>query len=85
MARIGDDGPPSSVLIVQGIPEDYDDNAMSAVFGRLPGFKEFHSVPGRKGLGFAHYETVDAASRARSSLAALELGGSRMTITYRKA
>lgn len=79
------DGPPSSVLIVQGIPDDYDDTAMSAIFGRLAEFKEFHSVPGRKGLGFAHYETVEAATRARSNLANLELAGSKLIITFRKA
>ncbi|GAM90208.1 hypothetical protein ANO11243_082490 [Dothideomycetidae sp. 11243] len=89
MARSGpvsiDDSMPSSVLVVQGIPDDYDENAMSAIFGRYPDFKEFHAVPHRKGLGFAHYETIEGATHARQQVAGISLGESKITITYRKA
>ena len=80
-----DDKDKSNVLMIQGIPEDYDETAMSAIFGRVAGFKEYHAVPFRKGLGFVHYETEDGAAAAKAQLSSIKLGGSEITITYRKA
>ncbi|KAF2148917.1 RNA-binding domain-containing protein [Myriangium duriaei CBS 260.36] len=80
-----DDAEKSNVLIVQGIPEGYDETAMSAIFGRIPGFKEYLPVPHRNGLGFVHYDTVDGAAAAKAQLSSIKLGGSEITITYRQA
>lgn len=84
-AAVDDTNPPHKVLIVEGIPEDYDEEAMVAIFNRFTSFKEYHAVAFRKGLGFAHFEDVAGATAAKTQLSALSLGGSQLTVTYQKA
>src|ERR1700712_2924176 len=49
--------PPNKILFVQNLPEEYDIDALSAIFGRFEGFREVRLVPGRRGIAFIEYET----------------------------
>src|SRR5208282_6100945 len=40
--------PPNKILFVQNLPDEYDIDALTAIFGRFEGFKEVRLVPGRK-------------------------------------
>lgn len=66
--------PPNKILFVQNLPDDYDMENLSAIFGRFEGFKEVRMVPGRKGLAFVEYEAETGAISAKESTAGMALG-----------
>jgi len=43
-------------LFLRDVPEDYDVESLTAIFGRFEGFREVRLVPGRKGIAFVEYE-----------------------------
>lgn len=67
--------PPNKILFVQNLPEDYDIDGLTAIFGRFEGFKEVRLVPGRKGIAFVEYEAEAGAISAKESTAGTALGG----------
>lgn len=78
--------PPNKILFVQNMPDDYDVDSLSAVFGRFEGFKEVRLVPGRKGLAFVEYEAEDGAISAKAATAGMVLGseGVAIKVTYQR-
>ena len=78
--------PPNKILFIQNIPEDYDVDSLTAIFGRFDGFKEVRLVPGRKGIAFVEYEAEHGAITARENTAGMSLGeaGQAMKVTYQR-
>lgn len=78
--------PPNKILFVQNLPEDYDVDALSAVFGRFQGFMEVRLVPTKKGIAFVEYEAESGAISAKESTAGMALGdqGKQIKVTYQR-
>jgi RNA recognition motif-containing protein len=78
--------PPNKILFVQNLPEDYDVDALSALFGRFEGFREVRLVPGRRGIAFVEYEAEQGAIVAREQTAGMTLGdnGQVIKVTYQR-
>jgi hypothetical protein len=78
--------PPNKILFVQNLPEEYDIDSLTAIFGRFEGFKEVRLVPGRKGIAFIEYEAETGAISAKENTAGMALGdGSHiLKVTYQR-
>ena len=78
--------PPNKILFVQNLPDTYDVDALTAVFGRFEGFREARTVPGRKGIAFIEYETEQGAITAKENTAGMVLGepGQAIKVTYQR-
>lgn len=78
--------PPNKILFVQNLPDTYDVDALTAVFGRFEGFREARTVPGRKGIAFIEYETEQGAITAKENIAGVVLGepGQAVKVTYQR-
>ncbi|KAL8726396.1 MAG: hypothetical protein Q9166_006747 [cf. Caloplaca sp. 2 TL-2023] len=66
--------PPNKILFVQNLPEDYDVDGLTQIFGRFEGFREVRLVPGRKGIAFVEYEAEVGAISAKESTSGMGLG-----------
>lgn len=66
--------PPNKTLFVQNLPEDYDTDGLTAIFGRFEGFREVRLVPGRKGIAFVEYEAEAGAISAKENTSGMGLG-----------
>jgi RNA recognition motif-containing protein len=79
--------PPNKTLFVQNIPDEYDVDALTALFGRFEGFREVRMVPGRKGLAFVEYETETGSISAKERMAGIPLGeaGQAIKVTFQRA
>ncbi|OCK80139.1 RNA-binding domain-containing protein [Lepidopterella palustris CBS 459.81] len=78
--------PPNKILFVQNLPDDYDVDALTAIFSRFSGFKEVRLVPGRKGLAFVEYDAEQGAISAKESTSNMPLGDESkpMKVTYQR-
>lgn len=77
--------PPNKILFLQNLPEDYDIEALTAIFGRFEGFREVRLVPGRRGIAFVEYEGEAGAIGAKENTAGMALGeGQVMKVTYQR-
>ncbi|KAI0874142.1 RNA recognition domain-containing protein [Hypoxylon argillaceum] len=78
--------PPNKILFVQNLPDDYDIDALTAIFGRFEGFREVRLVPGRKGIAFIEYEAEAGAITAKENTAGMAVGdGSKfIKVTYQR-
>ncbi|CAJ2501897.1 Uu.00g047500.m01.CDS01 [Anthostomella pinea] len=78
--------PPNKILFVQNLPDDYDIEGLTAVFGRFEGFREVRLVPGRKGIAFIEYEAEAGAITAKENTAGMALGeaGKLIKVTYQR-
>lgn len=78
--------PPNKILFVQNLPDDYDIEALTAIFGRFEGFREVRLVPGRKGIAFIEYEAEAGAITAKENTAGMAVGdGSKfIKVTYQR-
>lgn len=78
--------PPNKILFVQNLPEDYDVEALTAIFGRYEGFREVRLVPGRRGIAFVEYEAEQGAITAKENTAGMSLadGAYTMKVTYQR-
>lgn len=77
--------PPNKILFVQNLPDDYDVDALTSVFGRFDGFREVRLVPGRRGIAFVEYENEAGAISAKESTAGMQLnGGQSIKVTYQR-
>ena len=65
---------------MQNIPQDYDVENLSALFGRFEGFREVRVVPGRKGIAFVEYEAEAGAISAKERMANIPLGETSQSI-----
>ncbi|KAI6247506.1 U1 small nuclear ribonucleoprotein [Erysiphe necator] len=78
--------PPNKILFVQNLPDEYEVDALTAIFGRFEKFKEVRLVPGRKGIAFIEYETETGAISAKENTAGMALGDGThiMKVTYQR-
>ena len=78
--------PPNKILFVQNLPDEYDIDALTAIFGRFEGFREVRLVPGRKGIAFIEYESETGAISAKENTAGMALGDGTqiMKVTYQR-
>jgi U2 small nuclear ribonucleoprotein B'' len=76
--------PPNKILFLQNIPEDYDVEALTALFARYEGFREVRLVPGRKGIAFVEYEAEQGAIAAKGSISGMKLGDKALKVTYQR-
>jgi hypothetical protein len=78
--------PPNKILFVQNLPEEYDIDALTAIFGRFEGFREVRLVPGRRGIAFIEYESETGAISAKENTAGMALGDGTqvMKVTYQR-
>ena len=78
--------PPNKILFVQNLPDDYDIEALTGIFGRFEGFREVRLVPGRKGIAFIEYEAEAGAITAKENTAGMALadGAKFMKVTYQR-
>ncbi|KAG5950523.1 hypothetical protein E4U53_004907 [Claviceps sorghi] len=76
--------PPNKILFLQHIPDEYDVDALGAIFGRFEGFREIRFVPGRRGLAFVEYDGEQGAIAARESTSGLKLGESYLKVSYQR-
>ncbi|KAI9053157.1 hypothetical protein LZ554_003423 [Drepanopeziza brunnea f. sp. 'monogermtubi'] len=77
--------PPNKILFLQNLPEDYDVDSLTAIFGRFEGFREVRLVPGRRGIAFVEYDAEVGAISAKENTAGMSLGqGQVMKVTYQR-
>jgi len=78
--------PPNKILFVQNLPEEYEIEALTAIFGRFEGFKEVRMVPGRRGIAFVEYDAETGAISAKENTAGMALGegGQIIKVTYQR-
>ena len=76
--------PPNKILFLQNIPDEYDVDALSAVFNRFEGFREIRLVPGRRGIAFVEYEAEQGAITAKENTAGMLLGDKTIKVTYQR-
>jgi len=78
--------PPNKIIFVQNLPDEYDVDSLTIIFGRYEGFKEVRLVPGRRGIAFVEYESETGAISAKENTAGLALGdGSQVIkVTYQR-
>ncbi|RDA82406.1 hypothetical protein CP532_5365 [Ophiocordyceps camponoti-leonardi (nom. inval.)] len=76
--------PPNKILFVQNVSEEYDVEALTALFSRFDGFREIRLVPGRRGIAFVEYEAEQGAIAAKENVAGLTLGNKAIKVTYQR-
>lgn len=76
--------PPNKILFVRELPETYDAERLSAIFGRFEGFKEVRTVPNRKGIAFVEYEGEQGAISAKEATGGMQLEDKRIRVTYQR-
>ncbi|CAL3962637.1 unnamed protein product [Diplocarpon coronariae] len=77
--------PPNKILFVQNLPENYDIDALTSIFGRFEGFREVRLVPGRRGIAFVEYDSEAGAITAKENTAGMSLNESQsMKVTYQR-
>ncbi|KAK0629939.1 hypothetical protein B0T17DRAFT_575766 [Bombardia bombarda] len=78
--------PPNRILFVQNLPDGFDKDALTSIFGRFEGFREVRMVPGRQGIAFVEYEAEAGAITAKENTAgmALKNGEKTMKVTYQR-
>lgn len=78
--------PPNKVLFVRDLPDNADQESVTAVFGRFEGFVEVRLVPGRKGLAFVEYENESGAISAKEATSGMPMGdaGRPIRVTYQR-
>ncbi|KAK0388721.1 hypothetical protein NLU13_4964 [Sarocladium strictum] len=76
--------PPNKILFLQNLPEEYDVDELTTVFGRFDGFREVRMVPGRRGIAFVEYNAEQGAIAAKESTAGMSLGDKTIKVTYQR-
>jgi RNA recognition motif-containing protein len=78
--------PPNKTLFVQNLPDEYDVDGLTTLFGRFEGFKEVRLVPGRKGIAFVEYETEAGAITGKENVGGMALGAEQklVKVTYQR-
>jgi len=76
--------PPHTTLFLRELPDDADAEMLSNLFGRYDAFKEVRMVPGRKGIAFVEFETLEGAISAKEGMGGMVLGGNVVRVTYQR-
>ncbi|KAI9376336.1 hypothetical protein BJX61DRAFT_490125 [Aspergillus egyptiacus] len=78
--------PPNKILFLRDLPDNADQESLTAVFGRFEGFQEVRLVPGRKGIAFVEYESESGAISAKEATSGMPMGeqGKPIRVTYQR-
>lgn len=76
--------PPNKILFLQNVPDEYDVDALTALFGRFEGLIEVRVVPTRRGIAFVEYEAESGAIAAKESISGMTLGDKVIKVTYQR-
>ncbi|KAJ3483372.1 hypothetical protein NLG97_g7322 [Lecanicillium saksenae] len=76
--------PPNKILFLQNVPDEYDVEALTGIFGRFDGFREVRLVPGRRGIAFVEYDAEQGAIAAKENTAGMTLGDKNIKVTYQR-
>lgn len=77
--------PPNKILFIQNLPENYDVESLTSIFGPYEGFREVRLVPGRRGIAFVEYEAETGAITAKERTSGMMLGdGKAMKVVYQR-
>ncbi|KAJ5279428.1 U1 small nuclear ribonucleoprotein [Penicillium angulare] len=78
--------PANKILFLRELPDDANEESLSAIFGRFEGFQEVRLVPGRKGIAFVEYEENSGAISAKEATAGMTIGeqGKAIRVTYQR-
>ncbi|KAL4890210.1 tubulin folding cofactor D C terminal-domain-containing protein [Aspergillus ambiguus] len=78
--------PPNKILFLRDLPDNADQESLTAVFGRFEGFQEVRLVPGRKGIAFVEYENESGAISAKEATSGMPMGeaGKPIRVTYQR-
>lgn len=78
--------PPNKILFLRDLPDNADQESLTAIFGRFEGFQEVRLVPGRKGIAFVEYENETGAISAKEATSGMPMGdnGKPIRVTYQR-
>lgn len=76
--------PPNKILFLQNVPDGYDVDGLTAIFGRFDGFREIRLVPGRRGIAFVEYDAEQGAITAKENTSGMKLGDAAIKVTYQR-
>jgi RNA recognition motif-containing protein len=76
--------PPNTTLFLRDLPDDAEAEILSGLFGRFDAFKEVRMVPGRKGIAFVEFGTLEGAISAKEGMGGMVLGDSMVKVTYQR-
>ena len=77
--------PPNRILFIQNLPDEYDMDSLTRIFGQFEGFREVRLVPGRNGIAFVEYDAESGAISAKERTAGMQLGeGKAMKVVYQR-
>lgn len=76
--------PPNTTLFLRELPDDAEQDTLSELFGRYDAFKEVRMVPGRKGIAFVEFETLEGAISAKEGMGGMVLGDNVVRVTYQR-
>ncbi|KAI9901483.1 hypothetical protein N3K66_003300 [Trichothecium roseum] len=76
--------PPNKILFLQNIPDEYDVEGLTAIFGRFDGFREVRLVPGRRGIAFVEYDGEQGAIAAKENTSGMTLRDKSIKVTYQR-
>lgn len=78
--------PPNKILFLRELPDDTNEEGLSAIFGRFEGFLEVRMVPGRKGIAFVEYDSEAGAISAKEATSGMTMGeqGKAIRVTYQR-
>ena len=79
-----EDLPPNTTLFLRDLPDDAEADTLIGLFGRFDAFKEVRMVPGRKGIAFVEFETLEGAISAKEGMGGMVLGNSIIKVTYQR-
>ncbi|KAI5785204.1 U1 small nuclear ribonucleoprotein usp102 [Pyronema domesticum] len=76
--------PPNTTLFLRDLPDDTEAETLNGLFGRFEAFKEVRMVPGRKGIAFVEFDTLDGAISAKEGMGGMLLGENVVKVTYQR-
>ena len=76
--------PPNKILFLRELPDDANEEALAAIFGRFEGFQEIRMVPGRKGIAFVEYQEESGAISAKEATSGMTMGDKAIRVTYQR-
>jgi U2 small nuclear ribonucleoprotein B'' len=76
--------PPNKILFLQNLPDDYDVESLTSIFGRFDGLRDVRLVPGRSGIAFVEYDTEQGAITAKENTAGMQLADKPIKVTYQR-
>ncbi|KAA8896766.1 U1 small nuclear ribonucleo protein [Sphaerosporella brunnea] len=76
--------PPNTTLFLRDLPDDTESETLGGLFSRFDSFKEVRMVPGRKGIAFVEFETLEGAISAKEGMGGMVLGNNVVKVTYQR-